>query len=301
MTLVPQVLPLKSDPSATACLDTGCGVIFVDKNWLLRQIPNQKIKEMSIPLKIRGIGASKHKSAQFAELSLFLLGENDKEQKVYASFKYELHLVEGLRAKMLIGNNILALENLVLNIGLGHSIVGSCGVKITIKATQRGQFLRRKLLAENNEVVPPCFEAIIPILPVPVPDNRNFLFHLAAQTNLTLFAHIIDHETSKVLVRNTSNRPLRVSRRQKLGHIVNIRYDNCFLADADSAFQSATVPSRIQPLFEQEPSLAPNPTEYSMETKLHNGVRVYGDPHAVAQLAQLVADYSSIWESECFV
>lgn len=236
MTLVPQVLPLESDTGVTACLDTGCGVTLVDKDWLLRQLPDQKIKEMSTPLKVRGIGASKHESAQFAELSLFLPGENNKGQKVYASFKCELHLVEGLRANMLIGNNILAPENFVLNIRLGHAVVGSCGVKIIINARQRGQFLRRKLLAENDGVVSPRSEAMIPILPVPLPDNRDFLFHPATQTNLTLYTHIVDHETSKVLVRNTSNRPLRISCRQKLGHIVDIRYDNCFLADANSAF-----------------------------------------------------------------
>ena len=83
MTLVSQVLPLESDPSTTACLDTSCSVTLVDKNWLLRQLSDQKIKEMSTPLKVRGIEASKHESAQFAELSLFLPGEDDKRQKVY--------------------------------------------------------------------------------------------------------------------------------------------------------------------------------------------------------------------------
>lgn len=138
VTLVSQVLLLESDPSATACLNTGCGVIFVDKDWLLRQLPDQKQKEMSTPLKVRGIGASKHESAQFAELFLFLPGENNKRQKVYASFKYKLYLVKGLRANMLIGNNILAPKNFVLNIELGHTVVRSCGVKITINAKQRG-------------------------------------------------------------------------------------------------------------------------------------------------------------------
>lgn len=236
VTLVPQVLPLESDPGATAYFDTGCGVTLVDKHWLLRQLPDQKIKEMSTPLKVREIGASKHESAQFAELSLFLPGENNKGQKVYTSFKCELHLVEGLRANMLIGNNILAPENFVLNIGLGHAVVRSCGVKITMKAKQRGQFLKRKLLAENDGVVSPHFEAMIPILSVSLPDDRDFLFHPATQTNLTLYTHIVDHETTKVLVRNTSDRPLRISRQQKLGHIVDIHYDNCFLVDAKSAF-----------------------------------------------------------------
>ena len=38
-----------------------------------------------------------------------------------------------------------------------------------------------------------------------------------------------------------------------------------------------------------------------METILENGVRVYEDKHAVTLLAQLVAEYPSIWESEGFV
>ena len=147
VTLLPQVLPLESDPSATACLNTGCGVTLVNKDWLLRQLPNQKIKEMSTPLKVRGIGTLKHESAQFAELSLFLLGEDNEEQKVYASIRCKLYLVEGLRANILVDNDILAPESFVLNVGLGHALVGSCGVKIAIRARQRGQFLKKRLLA----------------------------------------------------------------------------------------------------------------------------------------------------------
>ena len=130
----------------------------------------------------------------------------------------------------------------MLNVGLGHALIGSCGVKITIRARQRGQFLRNRLLAEKNEVIPLRSERIVPLLPVPLLDNRDFLFHPTAQPNLTLFMHIIHHDTKKVLVRNTSNHPLRISRCQKLGHVVDIWYDNCFLADAEFAFHSATTP-----------------------------------------------------------
>lgn len=156
VTFFPRILQLESDPSATVCLDIGCDVTLVDKDWLLRQLPDQKIKEMSIPLNIRGIGASKHKSAQFVELFLFLSGKNDEKQKVYASFKCKLHLVEGLRINILIANDILPPESFVLNIGLGHVIMGSYRVKITIRARQRSHFLRKRLLAKNDEVVPSC-------------------------------------------------------------------------------------------------------------------------------------------------
>lgn len=89
---------------------------------------------MSIPLKVRGIKASKYESAQFAKLSFFLPGENNKGQNVYASIRCKLYLVNSLRDNILIGNNILTSESFVLNVKLAHALVGSCGVKIVIKA-----------------------------------------------------------------------------------------------------------------------------------------------------------------------
>ncbi len=109
------------------------------------------------------------------------------------------------------------------------------------------------------------------------------------------------HDTRKILVRNSSDRPLRISRCQKLGHVVDIRYDNCFLANIESAFNSATVPPQTAPFFEHELFWASTPTDPSMETTLNNGVRVYEDEHAVTLLSQLVAKYLSIWESKGFV
>ena len=301
VTLVPQVLPLKSDRSATACLDTSCGVTLVNKDWLLWQLPGQKIKKMSTPLRVREIMALRQKSNQFAELSLFFSGENGKGEMVYASIKCELHLVKGLRANILIENNILAPEGFIINIGLGHAVVGSFGVKIMIRVRQRGQFLTKRLFAEKDGVVPPRSEAMIPLLPIILPDDRDFLFHPTAQTNLTLFAHIIHHHTTKVLVRNMSDQPLRILRHQRLSHVDDIRYNNCFLADAKAALNSATVPPLTAPFFKYKPFCAPIPTDPSMERTLDNGVKVYRDKHAATLLARLIAEFPTIWKSQGFV
>lgn len=64
----------------------------------------------------------------------------------------------------------------MLNVGLDYALVGSCGVKIAVKAKQKGQFLRKKSLAEKDKVVLPYLEAIIPLMPVRLPDNRDLLF-----------------------------------------------------------------------------------------------------------------------------
>lgn len=43
------------------------------------------------------------------------------------------------------------------------------------------------------------------------------------------------------------------------------------------------------------------PTDPSIETVFLNRIRVFGDSNAVRQIANLVAEYSSIWESQGFV
>lgn len=74
--LTPKHLPPSSDLNSTTCLNTSYELTFVDQDWLLKRLLQQKISTISISLKVRGIGASKHKFAEFAVLSLYFPGKN---------------------------------------------------------------------------------------------------------------------------------------------------------------------------------------------------------------------------------
>lgn len=63
---------------------------------------------------------------------------------------------------------------------------------------------------------------------------------------------MIYYDTKKIFVRNISDCLLRISHYQKLGHVVDIWYNNCFLADIKSAFNSAIIPTQIAPFFKYE-------------------------------------------------
>lgn len=83
-------------------------------------------------------------------------------------------MVKGLRANILIGNDIFALENFVLNVGLSYVLVGCCGIKITIRGRQRGQFLRKRLFVEKDKFILLYSDRMIPFLLVTLSDNRDF-------------------------------------------------------------------------------------------------------------------------------
>lgn len=50
--------PATDDSDTSVCLDTGCGVTLMDKEWLAKKLFSQKINAMPVSLKVRGIDAS---------------------------------------------------------------------------------------------------------------------------------------------------------------------------------------------------------------------------------------------------
>lgn len=126
---------------------------------------------MSTSFKVRKINASKHESVEFAALSLYFPGRNNAGEVVYASFEYEIYLIEGFQANLLIGNDILSPKNIIIDIGKKTALIKSCGVTIKMNAKQQGQFLARKLLFSQESIILPRSEALVPLVKVPLPDN----------------------------------------------------------------------------------------------------------------------------------
>lgn len=93
---------------------------------------------MSIPLKIRGIRASKHKSEEFAIFSLYFLEKNNTGQLVYASLTCKIHLVKDLGANLLIENNIMSSKDVFIDVKRKKTLIGSCKITISINARQQG-------------------------------------------------------------------------------------------------------------------------------------------------------------------
>lgn len=137
---------------------------------------------------------------------------------------------------------------------------------------------------------------MIPFSSIFLPNDCNFLIHLTIQANLTQYAHIVNHTTTKILVNNISDCPLRILRHQKLDYIVDICYENCFLANAQATFNFAVFLLRTQLFFNlyNGIALASMDMEISIETQLNNGVRVYGNRTAIREISKLVAQYSFI-------
>ena len=71
---------------------------------------------MASSLRIRGVESIKHEIDEYVTISIYMPETDAEGNNVLASFNRELHLIDDLRAKMLIGNDILGPEEIFIDI-----------------------------------------------------------------------------------------------------------------------------------------------------------------------------------------
>ena len=64
---------------------------------------------------MRGVGAGQHQTNEYAIVSMYFAGEDQQGKPVTAVIRREAHLVDSLKANMLINMDNLGSEAVVLN------------------------------------------------------------------------------------------------------------------------------------------------------------------------------------------
>ena len=70
--------------SDTVCFDTGCSVTLCDGSFFRAQAPNTPIRKIATPITVRGLGANKHATDQYAITDIYIPAKNSQGQLVTA-------------------------------------------------------------------------------------------------------------------------------------------------------------------------------------------------------------------------
>lgn len=132
------------------------------------------------------------------------------------------------------------------------------------------------MLIDRSLTIPLESEALVQFVCSKLLDDEDFLFKPTPHSHLTLFSHILNDSTHRVPVRNSSHRSILLPRRQQLGTLTEISYDNCFQVtlDPELAEHPPVIPNHQAGI--KVPTLKPG-----FETRLANGIRVYREPLAI--------------------
>ena len=320
---VTAMIKLQATTTATAepvCLDTGCTMSIIDREFLRLQAPETKIQQMASPITIRGVGQGTYRCNEFARLDIYLQGSPT------ALIHRDVHIVDGLKAKMLIGVDIIGSERIIIDVPRRIVIVGSCrNVKIPITVAPRAERrIKQQIKANNDVVVPPHAHLMIPIQQPELPPDRDLLFEpLEHVKGVAVYTHIVDCNMTAVQARNDTNTSVVLRKDTLLGTVVEYEVEGCYMADPDIAIFAAAGPNsktmRARPsqsnptgdvlatisatdiidrtssslIANPTPTVPITPTSTIPETQLDNGVTIYGDD--LRDFQEVVKRYPNLW------
>jgi hypothetical protein len=109
---------------------------------------------------------------------------------------------------------------------------------VPIEVKQRaGNRIERTLLAQKQMVIPVNSKVMVPITVKgqALPKDRDFLFepeNIEMGIEGGFPAAVVDAQTTYIEAQNATERPITISRRQRLGKIVDFDAEGCFMVNS---------------------------------------------------------------------
>ena len=215
------------------CLDSGCTMTIGDREWIKKLRPDLEIHRMKDPITVRAIGTAKYPTDEYVILNIYMPGlVNGKVEVVQITA--EVHLVRSLKARLLIGVDVLDSEGMDISFrDRSLTVNGEEGWKTSIHVHAKDNTrVRCKVRALKQVTVPPHSSLAVPItLESALPTDRDFLF---TPTYPGVHTHLVDADMRFVHIRNDADRPLHVDPRNGLGKIAEMEEEHCYLVSEDS-------------------------------------------------------------------
>jgi hypothetical protein len=247
----------KYGPDSWICLDTGAGMSLVDKQWLLEMCPEAMVLTRASSVSVRGIDNKVQKTSNYVVLQVYIPGYDKQDGKTrFAEVRREFHIVNELRCKMIIGEDIIEPEGIVIDSQSRKATIKACndfGFKLRI--TPKGQHILHRRVSTNSRVsVAPGATATVPIKRKPLPENRDYEFtpvydhHTACLAEAGGFLRaVLDSRTDAVVFHNQSESTVVIQKNLRIGYIADFTtetYHACAAFDPEehpTLFDSAMV------------------------------------------------------------
>ena len=304
------------------CADSGTTMSLADRDYIKSIVPDIIEHKTSEPLRVRGIGAAWHDTSSYVLLDFYVPGVAEDGKPATAHFQREIHLVDQLSAKILIGVDIMVPEQMILDAGRQKLTIGSCGVTADLDMKAKGSRIDRVVRALQQTTIPPNTQMAIPIKirGRQIPDDRDYSFMPSDESRLGsaggFFQHIADSQIAAVQVRNTTDKPVIISKNRKVGRLQDYEEEGCFLASPDDRHLAVKSSGWLKKaakwataglaglaaaggVFHNTAAATTNAPaavpQVSLETTMPNGITVYGDSSAYNRISTVADAYPTVW------
>ncbi|SLM41024.1 probable transposable element [Lasallia pustulata] len=268
---------------------------------------------MASSMEVRGIGLTSHSANEYARVDFYLPGKDGRT----AYFQREVHLVENLKANLLMGIDIISPEGIDIYPSREVATVKSCGnIELALLIRTHSANIQRTVFTQKETCIPAHTRKALPIQgakggSLNLPQDRDMLFEPSIKQKVSVFAHIVNHSMEAIYVQNDSDSDVVLPRNTRIGNIVEYEADGCFLAsvnDSEIAMKPAkkSTTSWIKQAWKGVLAATVTTAAYGittnnpndttqLESKLSNRATGYGDQSTIKAFNKVVDSYPDLW------
>ena len=272
------------------CLDTECDATLANKVWILNILSEIQIKKMITSLKVKDIDFTTHEFLKFVSISIYFSGLTKNDISAFVFIIRKIHLIDDLKVKMLIKNDLLSFKGFVIDIEDKSIAIESCKIEISLKIQSKDLYLRRTIHAQQAMMLHSKQKQFLSIR-IKISDERDFYFESDSNVNFTMYSHILDVSIKKILAKNETTQIIKISKRCRLRQIAEMNCDNCFqISEANLAIR-----------FSKKRTVISSIDFADMKVRLSNDVMIYDDDRTRTAYAKLIQEFSILWHDNDFI
>ena len=213
------------------CIDSETEIILMNEKFFNQKIMNVLIKIMTTSISVKDLKAIKHSTNKYAMLSMYFSETNSSDTSTKTVITREIHLVDDLKANLLIKNDILDSKQVDIFNSTEIAFIDSCDVTISITTRTEVRSQIKSIHALKAVTVLSKFECLISIHHMFSLSDRDFFFE-SVETTLIIYAHLMNLKTSFILIRNDRIQFMKILRNFRLKTIKKFDYSNAYQVDS---------------------------------------------------------------------
>lgn len=218
-------------PGSPTCFsiapDTGARLSIIDINLFRKEYPNHKVEDLNEPIACQGIAGDKLLSSQMTKITLYSTGHKPSGTKVIMSMDVTVRLVPHLSPGLLLGMDYLGPQGAIIDAGsrkITFPFMGGAttDIMVTPRKNVPNQSSVHKAKASKETTIPPKSAKRIDFYTNnPLPDGCDLEFTADDRPVFQglMYNAVMNDSVKSLLVRNDSNKHLRIPRNARLGYI----------------------------------------------------------------------------------
>lgn len=253
-------------PPVEICFDTGCGMTLIDRKFLDECDLKPDIKTLPEPIMVKGVGSKRQPSSQYLVLNIYVNGQL-LGRPATAHLQREVHIVDNLGPKMLMGVDIIGPEKMTLDAAASTVTMGCHnGMVVPVRMDPpEATWKKFRVKTAKRVVIPAHTVTAVPVAHPKLEDRATYFFvpeysqtTRAVEKAGGIYNHVVDANFSSVHVRNDSAEDLVIPRHASLGFAQRYDESEVYMAKIDpAAHELAAYSGRAISAFAPKASLDP--------------------------------------------